>query len=175
MYLDDDLNPIERMIQRILDGYLEFFFDAFANQNINQISGDYAEFGSWGANTMNMAFKAMQLTGQADRHMWAFDSFEPLPEAQDERDLHPGWGHGKMGGGGVGNFHDACERHGIPRDAYTAVVGYYDESLPAIGDGRPDDISVCLIDCNKYTSAVTGFEFLAPRLKNGMILSLIHI
>lgn len=173
MYLDDDLDPITRAVQRNLEGYLVFFYDAWVNQNINAITGDYVEFGSWGANTMHMAYEAMKLSGRTDRHMWAYDSFQPLPEAKDDRDLHPGWRPGgSTGGGGVGKFHEACERHGIPRDAYTATEGYFDATLPPLGaDGEPRDIAVCLIDCNMYSSAVTVFEFLEPRLKHGMILA----
>jgi hypothetical protein len=72
----------------------------------------------------------------------------------------------------VGNFHDACRRHGIPREAYTAVEGYFDRTLPPLGaDGDPRDIAICLIDCNMYSSAVTVFEFLEPRIKHGMIIA----
>ena len=75
MYLDDDLDPIARAVQRTLEGYLVFFYDAWVNQNINAITGDYVEFGSWGANTMHMAYEGMKLSGRTDRHMWAYDSF----------------------------------------------------------------------------------------------------
>ena len=51
------------------------------------------------------------------------------------------------------------------------MEGYYDQSLPAIGDGEPRDIALAYIDCNMYSSAVTVFEFLEPRLKHGMILA----
>ncbi|MFT5203849.1 MAG: O-methyltransferase [Candidatus Aldehydirespiratoraceae bacterium] len=173
MYLDDDLDPITRAVQRILQGYLEFFYDAWTNQNINAITGDYVEFGSWGGNTMNQAYKAMLLTGRGERHMWAYDSFQGLPEASDPRDYHPGWKPGSgVGGGGVENFYAACDRHGIPRDAYTATEGYFEESIGnALPADEPNDIAICLIDCNLYTSAVTVMEFLEPRLKHGMILA----
>ncbi|MDG2026977.1 MAG: TylF/MycF/NovP-related O-methyltransferase [Acidimicrobiales bacterium] len=123
--------------------------------NINAISGDYVEFGSWGGNTMNQAHQAMKLSGTANRHMWAYDSFQTLPEAKDDRDYHPGWNPGgKQGGGGVENFHAACERHGIPRSAYTATEGYFEDTIGLAGPADPPvDIALCLIDCNLYSSA----------------------
>jgi hypothetical protein len=59
----------------------------------------------------------------------------------------------------------------VPRDAYTAVEGYYRDTLPPLGaDGAPRDIAIAYIDCNLYSSTVTVLEFLGPRLKPGMIV-----
>lgn len=166
-----ELDPITQGVNRQIEGYTSFFFDAFTNQNVNQVSGDYVEFGSWGANTLNLAYAAMQRTGRV-RPMWAFDSFLGLPPAQDERDLHPGWHEGGAGQGGVERFHEACAAHGIPPTAYTAVAGYYEDSLPPLGtDAPPVDIAVAYIDCNMYTSTVSVLRFLAPRLKHGMVIA----
>ncbi len=166
-----DPEALIRGVQRQLDGCSSFFFDAFTNQNVNQISGDDVEFGSWGANTMNQAYRQMVASGRV-RHMWAFDSFLGLPPATDDRDLHPGWAEGGTGQGGVDQFHLACEAHGIPRDSYTAVAGYYEDSLPPLGpDQPPTDIAVAYVDCNLYSSTVSVLRFLAPRLKHGMILA----
>lgn len=164
-------NPIIRAVNRQLDGCATFFFDAFVSLNVNGITGDYVEFGSWGGNTMNQAYQ--QLVGAGGRrHIWAFDSFQGLPPATDARDSHPGWQPGSaFGQGGVEKFYEACDEHGIPRDAYTAVEGYYEDSLRAIGDGAPRDIALAYIDCNMYSSCVTVLEFLAPRLKHGMIVA----
>ncbi|MCB0977609.1 MAG: hypothetical protein KDB02_09135 [Acidimicrobiales bacterium] len=169
---DEHTNPILRGVQRQLDGCATFFFDAFTSLNVNGISGDYVEFGSWGGNTLNAAYR--QLIGSGGgRHMWAFDSFQGLPPAADERDRHPGWQPGSpFGQGGVEKFHEGCDAHGIPRDAYTAVEGYYDDVLPGLGsDQGPTDIALAYIDCNMYSSTVTVLEFLAPRLKHGMIVA----
>lgn len=167
-----EIHPITRAVQRQIDGCAEFFYDAWVNQNVNGISGDYVEFGSWGGNTLNQAYIAMGKAGM-DRHMWAFDSFEGLPEAQDDRDHHPGWRPGSaFGQGGVDSFQADCDAHGIPRDAYTAVEGYFDATLPPLGtDEPPNDIAIAYIDCNMYSSTVTVFEFLESRLKHGMIVA----
>ncbi len=165
-------HPITRAVNRQIAGYTAFFYDAFVNLNVNGITGDYVEFGSWGANTLNLAYQQMHLSGRP-RHLWAFDSFEGLPPAGDPRDEHPGWQPGSdHGQGGVDKFHEACAAHGIPSDAYTAVAGYYSESLPPLGDDLPpNDIALAYVDCNMYTSTVSVLEFLRPRLKHGMILA----
>lgn len=165
-------NAIARGVERQIRGCTEFFFDAWVNLAINDISGDYVEFGSWGANTLRCAYEQMPDFGPR-RHMWAYDSFEGLPPAADERDDHPGWRPGSAAGqGGVDAFHAACAAHGIPRDAYTAVEGYYSDTVAHLPpDAPPVDIALAYIDCNMYSSAVTALEFLRPRLKHGMILA----
>ncbi len=103
--------------------------------------------------------------------MWAYDSFEGLPEATDPLDEHPAFAPG-VAGGGLDAFLDSCDAHGIPRDAYTAVPGYFEHTLGSLGaTGDPVDIALAYVDCNMYSSTVTVLEFLAPRLKNGMILA----
>lgn len=167
----DDENPLVRTINKKLADIDTFFWDAFIALNVNGISGDYVEFGSWGANTFKLAY-GHTAGGPVTRHMWAFDSFAGLPETSDPRDVHPGWRTGGPGQGGVDQFHAACEDHGIPRDAYTAIEGYYDDSLPPFGtDAPPADIALVYLDCNLYTSTVSALRFLSPRLKHGMIIA----
>ena len=62
----------------------EFFRHAFHYLRFNGIDGDYAEFGSHGAFTFRLAWGASELLGQPC-HLWAFDSFEGLPGADDAR------------------------------------------------------------------------------------------
>jgi O-methyltransferase len=165
---------MERMteaIGRVLEGSARFFWDAFAALKVNGITGDYAEFGCHRAGSFQAAYKAMAQHALV-RHMWAFDSWQALPD-DHPRDAHAGWDLGVGGVGGVDHFHEACERNGIPRAAYTTVEGYYKDTLPALGrDGRPTDIALAYIDCDLYSSTVTVLEFLAPRLKHGMIVAL---
>jgi hypothetical protein len=158
-----------KLLQRNMEGWSGFFWDAFTGLSVNGISGDYAEFGSEGANTISRAHEAITALG-GGRHLWAFDSFEGLPEHSDPRDDHPMWAPGV--GFGIDRFHELCAGYGVPRDAYTAVAGYYDQTLPPFGDdGGPVDIALAYVDCNMYSSTVTVLEFLRPRLKHGMIVA----
>ena len=103
--------------------------------------------------------------------MWAFDSFAGLPEGEVPADDHPKWKKGKLATD-VAAFHKLCKWRGIPRKAYTTIEGFYDRTLGAMepNDG-PTNIAVAYVDCDMYSSTKTVLEFLAPRLKHGMILA----
>lgn len=149
----------------------DFFWDAFVALRVNHVTGDYAEFGCHTGGSFQAAYHALEKFAP-DRHMWAFDSWDALPD-DHPRDAHPGWELAAgVGAGGVDNFHAACERNGVKRSAYTTVEGYYNETLPVIGEtGAPADIALAYIDCDLYSSTVTVLEFLRPRLKHGMIVA----
>jgi O-methyltransferase len=175
-----DESPFLTLLTKYMSDAQSFFRDAALALAINGITGDYVEFGAWGSKSLSLAHEAITLSG-ASRHLWAFDSFVGLPEAADPRDVHPQWGAGGQGLGwtgpgptgqeGVEAFHAACAKMGIPRDAYTAVEGFFEDTLPALGtDGAPADIALAYIDCNMYSSTVSVLDFLAPRMKHGMII-----
>ena len=165
-----DESPGTKAIRRMMEGCSNFFLDAFVALQVNGISGDYAEFGCHTGGSFQAAYHAQRELG-VHRHMWAFDSWGSLPD-DHPRDSHPGWQLGAGGAGGVDNFHAACAHNGVARDAYTTVEGYYRDSLPPRGsDGAPADIALAYIDCDLYSSAVDVLEFLAPRLKHGMIVA----
>jgi O-methyltransferase len=164
-----DESAVAKTLDRMNEGLAGFFWDAFTAVAVNGVSGDYVEFGSWGCNTLRHAYQTCQQF-QASRHLWAFDSFRALPPSDEPRDQHPGLASG-LGQGGVEAFHATCASFGVPRDAYTAVEGYYQDTLPPLGtDEEPRDIAIAYVDCNLYSSTVTVFEFLGPRLKPGMII-----
>jgi hypothetical protein len=166
---ESERNPFTTTIAKMRTQMADFFWDAFMVLSVNDISGDYVEFGSWGANSITAAYEAVRDIGRP-RHLWAFDSFQALPPVTHPRDAR--WKGPGFGQGGVDRFHEACAERGVPREAYTAVEGYYDATLPPLGaDGAPADIALVYVDCNMYTSTVTVFDFLAPRLKHGMIVA----
>jgi O-methyltransferase len=163
-------NPILKTIDRMNEGLAGFFWDAFTALMVNQISGDYVEFGSWGCNTLQHAFHASQQFG-GSRHLWAFDSFQGLPPMTDPRDQHAGLSAGGPGQGGVGAFYAKCDGFGVPRGMYTAVEGFFEDTLPSLGaTGEPRDVALAYVDCNLYSSTVSVLEYLGPRLKPGMII-----
>jgi O-methyltransferase len=163
-------NSFAKTIELMNEGLSRFFWDAFTAVTVNKISGDYVEFGSWGCNTLRHAYHACQQFG-GGRHFWAFDSFQALPPLDDPRDQHPALAPGGVGQGGVEAFYAMCDGYAVPRDAYTAVEGFFDHTLRSLGStGDPRDIAIAYIDCNLYSSTVSVFEFLAPRLKPGMVV-----
>jgi O-methyltransferase len=163
-------NAFAKTIKLMDEGLSRFFWDAFTAVTVNKISGDYVEFGSWGCNTLQRAYHACQQFGW-NRHFWAFDSFQGLPPSGDPRDQHPALAPGGVGQGGVDAFYAMCDGFDVPRDAYTAIEGFYEDTLPPLGTtGEPRDIAIVYIDCNLYSSTISAFEFLGSRLKPGMIV-----
>jgi O-methyltransferase len=159
----------ERSIERMMVAWSDFFWESFAALRVNGISGDYVEFGSASGTSMWLADQHIKEHG-VPRHLWAFDSFEGLPPASDPLDEHPAF-LPSASGSVLDGFHATLAAHGVGADDYTTVVGYYEDTLPALGHDRgPTDIALAYIDCNMYSSTVTVLEFLAPRLKHGMIL-----
>ena len=151
----------------------DFLRKAFTALKFNGIGGDYAEFGCCGAMTFSMAYGilATYLRDETPCHLWAFDSFRGLPESAVAEDAHPEWMRGTMRTG-LDEFHLLCRCRGVPRDAYTAVAGFYEQSLvPAARDPRPMKIRLAYIDCDLYSSTRAVLQFLLPRLQHGMILA----
>ena len=174
-----------RLLEKYLADLSTFFWDAFVALHFNGISGDYVEFGSSGAKSLSSAYHVLAAMG-AERRLWAFDSFEGLPTAVSDHDEHPVWGSGGQFASwtgrppegidpveaGLAQFHADCAHFGVPRDAYTPVAGWFEDSLGALGaTGDPVDIALAYVDCNMHSSTLTVFEFLEPRLKHGMVLA----
>ena len=121
--------------------------------------------------TFRLAFDQIQQR-KLKRHMWAFDSFQGLPEASGSQDKHPQWKKGTMATG-VDTFQKICTAHGIPKTDYTVIEGFYEETLTQMPHTVPPiDIALAYIDCDMYSSTKTVLEFLMPRLKHGMIIGL---
>jgi O-methyltransferase len=163
--------PGEHNEHELGDRY-EFLRKAFASLRFNRITGDYAEFGCCGAVTFRMAYKHLS-TYSADVpfHMWAFDSFEGLPESVGAIDAHPKWTKGNFSMS-LEAFHKQCRLSKVPRSAYTTVQGFYEQTLAPDADGpRPSKIRLAYIDCDLYSSTSAVLTFLKPRLQHGMILA----
>jgi O-methyltransferase len=147
----------------------EFFYRAFKALRFNGIDGDYAEFGSWGGMTFALAYHEIWERGHP-AHLWAFDSFRGLPDPGVDEE-HPVWQEGAMATS-LEEFHTLCAQRGIPRDRYTVVPGFYEETLAAMSpEDEPRNIALAYVDCDLYSSTRTVLDFLRPRLKHGMIVA----
>jgi O-methyltransferase len=151
----------------------EFLRRAFVTLKFNGITGDYAEFGCSGANTFSMAYRLLTEYPYevGPFHLWAFDSFQGLPESAAAQDSHPIWKQGAFATS-LDEFHQLCRSRGIPSSAYTTVPGFFEQSLePSAPGPRPDKIRCAFIDCDMYTSTKAVLRFLMPRLQHGVILA----
>lgn len=147
--------------------FLDYAFKALS---YNGIGGDYAEFGCAGANTFTFAHDAIDRHKHA-RHMWAFDSFEGLPEGTAPADRHPKWHRGDMAIS-QDRFRALCKKRGLGDDEYSIVPGYYAESLSRPMPAHfPASLAMAYIDCDLQSSTTQVLDFLWPRLQPGMILA----
>lgn len=147
----------------------EFYWAAFKALEFNGIEGDYVEFGSHGGMTFRLAHEQIRRR-RPRRHLWTFDSFRGLPEAETGRDAHPQWNAGAMATA-LDRFHAICAEAGIARSEYSVVEGFYSETLRGTESARPANIALAYIDCDLYSSTREVLAFLGPRLKHGMILA----
>ncbi len=153
---------------KVLD---QFFGDSFDYLALNSVPGDYLEFGS-GFNVISfrLAAKYRDLTAR-EHHLFAFDSFQGLPEPKGI-DEHPGWEKGSMATS-LDQFHSIVQYHGAKSESYTAVPGFYEQTLV---DKAPPDygcskIAFAFVDCDLYASAAICLNFISRHLSHGAILA----
>lgn len=149
--------------------YREQFFDlAFKALLFNGIDGDYAEFGC-GRSLTYAYHRARHLRYPVK--LWSFDSFQGLAAPEGRMDEHPQWREHRWATS-VEDLRRLCRSQGVPDDAYTLVKGYFEETLAKMEpDDAPTNLCLAYVDCDMYSSTRTVLEFLAPRLKHGMILA----
>ena len=163
-----------RWIRDDFTGFGEFqrrniFMTIASFWNVNRpVKGYYFEFGSYGANTMRMAYDSFRYL--FDWTYVAFDSFEGLPEIP-EIDKQEIWVKGNLSMTQE-KFTRIMKRHGMPRDKLITIKGFYDYSLTDELKKRllPKKAAVIYIDCDLYTSTVPVLDFIKDFLQKGTII-----
>lgn len=161
--------PVGHQIQEMSERR-EFFRRAMTALWWNKITGDYAEFGSYGAVTFRLAHDESRQFDYRPK-LWAFDSFAGLPDMPGD---HPRWLKGGMAMDQA-QFEATLLYHQIPREEVEIIPGFFSETLtPKNPDaaGYCRDIALAYVDCDLYASSVDVMNFLKPRLKHGMIIAL---
>ena len=162
--------PAEREARmlRCLD---DFFWKAFFYLRMNQIDGDYLEFGC-GSNvrSFRLAYKYRNLEYSCPR-LFAFDSFQGLPEPQGI-DRHPQWEEGAMAVS-LAQFHRIMRAEGAKRGDYRTVPGFYADTLDHVApqDYGIERAAMVFVDCDLYASAASVLRFVADILVDGAILA----
>lgn len=151
----------------------EFLRKAFLLLQVNGISGDYVQFGSSSADSFSMAYRLLSKHPfpLEPFHLWIFDSFNLRPASRANGNS----AHGAEdcdSAACLQEFHRVCKRRGIPRAAYTAVPGEFDETLhPATATPRPQDVRCAYIHSKTHVSTKAALRFLMPLMKHGMIIA----
>jgi hypothetical protein len=166
--------------------------NAIGIQMINQVHGDYLEFGVFKGDRLTQAFETAEFITKRIRRggdpylskastanleqmrFIGFDSFEGLPKANDI-DKAPGqeeW----IGEGGFAATLDEVTRlmprRGIQSGRIKLVKGWFNETLtPETKQNLGiKAVAVAYIDCDYYESAVPALEFITDLLVDGSII-----
>ncbi len=165
------LHPaIEHNVQKTQAIKKAFYF-AF----LEQVEGDYLEFGTFEGTSLIAAFendRRFQTSAISNRAFWGFDSFEGF-KYFNERDRHPFFKEREFASS-YEQTQRRLEKHFKNRAKWCLVKGYFEETIQAKSacDFGIEKVSVALIDCDLGTPALIAFNFMAPALQKGTVLIL---
>ena len=133
--------------------------------------GDYLEFGVFNGNSIGSMHKARNITStDSSVRLFGFDAFEGLPASSENED----------GGVWKKGFY-ACSfeqtqqclsKRGILSDQITWVKGWYDQTLTSELSDKFSlgNFGIVFVDCDTYSSSKTVLNFIAPRIKDPLII-----
>lgn len=138
----------------------------------NIMTGDYFEFGCGGGRTFRMAWEHHKRHFNGRIHFWLCDSFKGLPPLKPI-DEHPKWKAGDFSTP-LDTFVGITDKARIPREAYTIIPGYYEETLT--GElaqelsARGVRAGIVYIDCDLYESTRRVLEFVHLLFQRGTVI-----
>jgi O-methyltransferase len=161
------LHPNEREVHDRFD----FFARAFTAIAVNGINGDYLEFGVAHGTTMWLAWSASRRLGLSPK-MWAFDSFQGLPDPSNEIDAaHPSWWKGRYTVT-ESRFRANLGALGLPEADVVTIPGFFSETLqPGRLADLPTEVALAYVDCDMYQSTVDVLGNLENVLSFGSIVA----
>ena len=138
--------------------------------HFNRINGDYVEFGCQRFITFQMAWKAVR-SQPINRKLWAYSSFDSIPEPQTERDLHPRWlpNTPLMS---EATFRNRCWRSGIGAQQMEVVkfIPTFSTNPPPL----PHQLACLFITFHSFTEVRAVLRCVSTHLTNGVILAFEH-
>ncbi len=146
---------------------------AFFFVNLDDVPGDYVEFGVFQGTSFVSALRAHLITrtnaAQA-RTFWGFDSFQGL-RYTSEGDRHPSWTEGEFKADYERTRRRIARRFGS-KAAWQLVPGFFEDTIanqtaPHRGIHKA---AVVLIDCDLRQPAWIALEFVEPALQEGSIV-----
>jgi hypothetical protein len=142
---------------------------AFEFMKINQVVGDYFEFGLWRGKTFAYARRMMLRYGRLDMKLWGFDSFQGLPDTGEHPDNI--WYKGQFACTRP-EFEAILKSRGFRPSEYGLIEGFYNESL---NDAAHTLLSsrkaaIVYIDCDLYDSTIQVLDFIQSYLMDGSII-----
>lgn len=153
------LDNVQQLVRTVLD---------------EDIPGDLVETGIWRGGTVIFMRAVLEAYGDPDRQVWAFDSFEGLPEAdptaypEDASMLMEDESEAALMksllGVSVAQVTANFERYGLFDERVRLVEGWFRDTLPSAG---VDQIAVLRLDGDLYESTMDALVHLEPKVSPG--------
>lgn len=118
--------------------------------------GDIFEFGVFTGNSLRFISKHCP-----NKKIYAFDSFEGLPEA---------WPGVRSNTHKKGHFNVHGNIPNIDNQNISYIKGFFEDTLPSFVKNYDNKISMIHIDCDIYSSTKTIFHYMKPYIKQNTIL-----
>ncbi|MBA2506078.1 MAG: class I SAM-dependent methyltransferase [Thermoleophilaceae bacterium] len=139
-----------------------------------RIPGDIVECGVWRGGSMMLAARTLIEVGNADRHLWLYDTFEGMTEPTDRDVSFTGssatelWQVRKSWcESPIDEVWTNMASTGFPSDRLELVKGKVEDTIP----GRvPREIAVLRLDTDWYESTYHELRHLVPLMRAGSVL-----
>ena len=141
--------------------------------SIEQVPGDYLEFGVFSGSSLRHAMRCQQRFDSLSPHrvrFFGFDSFQGFGEVSEE-DRHPAFRDQNFQTD-VAKVRKSLEKMGGGQE-WSLVEGFYDQTLARGPEAYGiTQAQVVFIDCDLYQSAKKALSFCAPILQPGSFVVL---
>ena len=125
------------------------------------LRGDVFEFGSYRGGSAAFIAHILRALNRSTR-VYAFDTFEGMPETNAERDLHSA---GDFGNADLPGLKDFIHSEGL-QDWLVPVAGVFDKTLPLVLESKPL-MALVHIDCDIYEPIKYLLATCAPHYEPG--------
>jgi hypothetical protein len=155
---------------RFTDEQLKFshILEAVNYVRVAELPNVYFEFGCHSARTFSAAARATKYLKMQDAQLYAFDSFEGLPETVKEDD---GYFEAGTFFTPIESFlHLVKSQSGLSLKPENVIKGYYEDSLTSEIQSKMPKVGVVHIDVDLYSSTVEVLDFIKPLMVVGTVL-----
>lgn len=166
--IDQELEQwLLRVAQSMLGEYetLVATFELASSLIRRGVPGDFVECGVYAGSEVAVMAKAILLSGETNRRVHLFDSFQgiPAPGVEDLEFLAAGT---QAGGASCPQDHVArnLRNWGLPDELFAWHPGWFSDTLPS---SDPKQIALLRVDCDLYESMQPCMQFLHPKLSVG--------
>jgi O-methyltransferase len=160
---------------------INFFKDSFFLLNLEQVEGDYIEFGVFDGTSLIAAYESNKASSKKDgltmnndgpkRKFFGFDSFEEGFKIFDKSDVHPSWINGNL----TSSYEKTNKRisKNLKNDEFKLVKGFVEKTCKNIDPSKYgiNKISLALFDMDLGTPTLIGLEFIKNSLVLGSIVT----